>query len=361
MRRPSLCVLAALGVQLTHAATAAQPAHPASTRPRLRLDPATLKCRQGVHFGVSLRWAQPGLIPQTETARVELRNPVWTTQDNLRDPSVLKTQDGYHLFYSRFAGTDWRSPASWTIAHVFTRDFIRFENDRDISPEGHASPGDIVRWHGRYILPYQSYPAMPTLLSFSESANLRTWSAPRVFLAEAADLSWNTYRRVIDPTFVVDGDTLHCFFVGSADVTDAAGKKRRANLLGHAMTRDPQLQKWEVLTTDAPLQGASERAPDGVENVMVFRTGNHWTMIYSEGLANQHLALATSKDLKSWTLKGPIELPRQKWMARKYGAPFVWRDGDAWRMILIGENERGHTSFGLLTSGDGKRWVPLPE
>lgn len=290
-----------------------------------------------------------------------LRNPVWVSTDNLRDPSVLVVEGGYQIFYSRLVGPNWASPDSWTIARAFTRDFSRFEDITDVSPKGYASPGDIVPWHRRWLLPYQSYPAQPTRLCVSESRDLKSWSAPRVFLAEAAELPWNTYRRVIDPTFVVEGDTLHCYFVGSADVTDVAGKKLRANLLGHAITRDPTLERWEILSRDAPLLGHSATAPDGVENVMVLRTGDHWTMIYSEGLARQRLALATSRDLRRWKLEGPIEVPRQKWMARKYGAPFVWRDGDGWRMILMGENDQRRTTFGLLSSPDGRRWTPLPE
>ena len=290
-----------------------------------------------------------------------LRNPVWISPDNLRDPSVLKVADGYRLFYSRLHGTNWSAPASWTIAVAFTKDFLHFEDDRDVSPKGHASPGDVVRWQGRFLLPYQTYPAAPTHLCFSESLDLREWSAPKPFLIGARFLPWNTLKRVIDPTLVLDGDMLHCFFVGSANITSAAGKVVRANLLGHAITQDPKLERWEILTTNAPLLGVSSRAPDGVENVMVFRTGDHWTMIYSEGLADQHLAQSTSPNLRDWKLEGPIELPRQSWMARKYGAPFVWREPDRWVMILMGENAARRTTFGLLTSFDGRHWIPLPE
>jgi sucrose-6-phosphate hydrolase SacC (GH32 family) len=290
-----------------------------------------------------------------------LHNPVWSTADNLRDPSVLKTADGYQLFYSRLAGKNWGSPNSWAIAQAFTKDFVHFENDHDVSPKGFASPGDVIAWHGRFILPYQSYPAKPTQLVFSESPDLKTWSLPKPFLTEARLLPWNGLQRVIDPTLVLDGDTLHCFFVGSANVTNAAGKTLRANLLGHAITRDPKLERWEILTANAPLIGVSERAPDGVENIMVFRTGDYWTMIFSEGLANQHLALATSPDLVSWQQQGAIEIPRQKWTAHKYGAPFVWREINQWLMILMGENAASHTTFGLLTSPDGAKWTLLPE
>jgi len=292
-----------------------------------------------------------------------LRNPVWTSVDNLRDPSVLKTPDGYRVFYSRLTTTNgnWGDARNWAVAEVFTRDFVRFENDRDVSPKGHASPGDVVRWHGRFILPYQTYPAAPTRLCFSESPDLRSWSAPKPFLTAARFLSWNTLKRVIDPTLVIDGETLHCYFVGSATVTNVAGKTLRANLLGHALTRDPKLEQWEILSTNAPLLGVSERAADGVENVMIFRTGDHWTMIYSEGLADQHLALATSLDLRAWKIESPIELPRQKWMASKYGAPFVWREADRWLMMLMGQSATGKTTFGLLTSPDGAQWTLLPE
>jgi sucrose-6-phosphate hydrolase SacC (GH32 family) len=290
-----------------------------------------------------------------------LRNPVWTSTDNLRDPSVVKSAAGYQIFYSRFSGTNWASPNSWAIAQVFTRDFAHYENDREVSPKGHASPGDVIFLGDRWLLPYQTYPSKPTQLMFSESPDLKSWSAPKPFLTEARFLPWNKLQRVIDPTLVLDGDVLHCFFIGSANVTNAAGKVLRANLLGHAITRDPKLENWKILTTNAPLIGVSERAPDGVENIMIFHTGNHWTMIFSEGLANQHLALATSTDLVSWKLEGPIELPRQKWMAHKYGAPFVWRDGDQWLMILMGENALSRTTFGLLTSPDGEKWKLLPE
>lgn len=290
-----------------------------------------------------------------------LRNPVWTSKDNLRDPSVLKTPGGYLIFYSRLAGANWAAPASWTIACAETRDFKTFSRDRDVSPPGHASPGDVVRWHGRYLLPYQSYPASPVRLVFSESADLKTWSAPQPFLEGAVQLPWNQAHRVIDPTFVIDGDALHCFFVGSATHKNAAGKNVRANLMGHAVTRDPKLEKWEILSHDQPLIGISEKAPDGVENTMIIRTGDHWTMIYSEGLARQHLALATSPDLTHWNLEGPIGIPRQKWTELKFGAPFVWRDGTQWVMILMGTNAQNRTTFGLLSSTDGTRWKMLPE
>jgi len=286
-----------------------------------------------------------------------LTNPVWQQADNVRDPAVLPVDDGYLLFYSRFSGDDWGKVESWSVARVFTRDFRTFESPTEITPKGYASPGDPILWHGRYVLPLQSYPKNPTRLCYSESEGARSWSPPRGFLPEANSVSWNALKRAIDPCLVVDGDALHCFFIGSEPLSGGG----HANLLGHAVTRDRDLGHWEILTQDTPLIGRSGRAPDGVENVTVFRTGSRWTMIYSEGMRDQHLAYAQSADLVHWTLKGPIELGRQTWMQRRYGAPFVWREPDRWMMILMGNRDGLRTAFGLLHSADGIHWSLLPE
>lgn len=107
----------------------------------------------------------------------------------------------------------------------------------------------------------------------SEPGRPASWGPPVPFLEEALTLPWNTIGRAIDPTLLVGPDgKLHCFFVGSQWVAGAGGKKKvKANLLGHAVTDDAELVQWTVLTKDAPLLGASERAKDGVENVAVFR------------------------------------------------------------------------------------------
>lgn len=296
-------------------------------------------------------------------ANPALRNPVWATADNVRDPSVLKTSEGYHLFYSRYSGVgkDGYNSDYWSVAQVFTRDFVTFTKDRDISPKGFASPGDAIFWHGRWVLPYQSYPMGEVKLCYSEAHDLQTWTQPTYFLEEALRLPWNGKGRLIDPSFVVEEGRLHCYFVGSTPIVYPDGRPGHGNLLGHGVTDDPALKKWSILSADKPLVGLSEGAPDGAENAMVIRTGDHWTMIYSEGLENQHLALAESPDLYAWRLRGPIPITRQAWMSRKHGAPFIWREAKGWWMILMGENDAGRTAFGLLKSADGKHWTPIAE
>lgn len=287
----------------------------------------------------------------------KLSNPIWKRSDNLRDPSVWKSADGYHLFYSRYSNNDWTKPENWSIAHVITKDFVTFEEDRDISAKGFASPGDVIRWKGKYILPYQSYPEVPTMLCYSTSDDLENWSKPVFFLEEAVHLPWNQANRVIDPTFVTEGERLHCFFVG----TDRVHYASATNLVGHAYTDDPELKEWTITTVDSPLIGTCEDGPDGAENVTVFRNNNEWVMIYSEGLKSQHLAYITSKDLIHWGNKGKIIIPEQSWMSTRYGAPYVWKEDEYWVMILMGEDGNSHTTFGLLTSKDGIIWEALSE
>ena len=136
----------------------------------------------------------------------------------------------------------------------------------------------------------------------------------------------------------------------------------------------PALAAWTILTTDAPLLGASERAPDGVENVAVFARGGGagHVMIYSEGLEQQHLAHMTSDDeMYTWTDRGPLRLAglggteSHAWLAGRYGAPFVWWEPSTrcHLMALMGEYDlKTHRSaFGLLFSPDGERWVLLAD
>lgn len=284
-----------------------------------------------------------------------IKNPILRRSDNLRDPSVYRTEMGYYLFYSRFSNKDWEKEENWSVACVFTRDFIRYEMDTDITPKGFASPGDLIFWNGRYILPLQSYPLKPTMLCYIESKDLVIWSKPKFFLEEVLDLPWNLGKRAIDPTFVVDGDTLHCYFVGSDDKNYSG----HSNFIGHAVTIDNSLKKWEIQSKKEPLIGCSEHAPDGVENVAIFKNSVEWIMIYSEGLRKQHLAYAKSKDLYHWTLMGSIDIPHQKWVSKKYGAPYVWKEDKQWIMILMGQDDDDTTSFGLLTSQDGIMWKML--
>ena len=58
-----------------------------------------------------------------------LANPILRACDNLRDPSVWLTPDGYSLFYTRLSNDNWDCPENWSVARRLTKDFVTFEDD----------------------------------------------------------------------------------------------------------------------------------------------------------------------------------------------------------------------------------------
>jgi len=291
-----------------------------------------------------------------------INNPVLRRSDNLRDPSVLPVEDGYWVYFTRYSNGEWNRPENWSVGAIFTRDFKTFEGDRDITPKNFASPGDPTWWHGHLILPFQSYPVEPQRLYYAvcEAGDGRDWSDPIPVLDEVLDLPWNGRKRAIDLSFTVDGDTLHAWFVGNA-APGCTDPKRRGNLLGHAMTKDPELKAWTITSVETPLIENYDRAPDGVENVVVYRAAGRWVMMLSEGIARQHLGYAVSDNLRDWEIRDEIPLVPQPWMAHRYGAPFVWQEEDRYYMLLMGEESADNrSSLGLLHSSDGLRWTLLP-
>lgn len=296
----------------------------------------------------------------------QLSNPVLRRDYRIRDPFVWKRDGHYELFYSRWDGGNSRE--DWSIESLRTPDFRDWDSPRSITGGGYASPGDIVRWYDRFLLPFQTYPfgidQSPPALVVCDSTDGEHWSLPHPLYPLANAVKWNTKQRAIDPAFIVVEDVLHLFFVGSMHVQAGPQSLSHANLLGHAITRDPTLEHWELLTPEAPVLGL-DRAPDGVENITIFQNNGEHTMIFSEGLANQHLAMAQSSNLTHWHHFQTLEIERQNWMHVKYGAPYVWAEHfytpsgeavDGFLMLLMGEDRQHHTSFGLLFSRNGKTW-----
>jgi len=162
----------------------------------------------------------------------------------------------YELYFTQYLGPpatmfSGASANSYSVRVSRTTDWLSFSEPRDVTPSGFASPDAPVFWRNSTILAFQAYPdralgGKRSGLYFSRrssrAASGRGWSEPRPFLQEVLELPWNSAKRAIDPTLIVDSsDRLHCFFVGSAWV-GAGAARRRANLLGHAVTQDPKLK-----------------------------------------------------------------------------------------------------------------------
>lgn len=283
----------------------------------------------------------------------ELTNPLIARSDNLRDPAVSRKGDEWHLFYTRFSNDDWNRAENWAVARLRTRDWIHFFDDRDITPKGFASPGEVVSFHDRYLLPFESYPEHPSGLYVSFSADKENWSEPAAILEEARELPWNSYGRAIDPTFVVENERIWCFFTASVP---GGGGRGRANAIGLAYSTDPELSRWEIVSANGPIISPTPEIPDGVENLTVYRRKDHWEMLYSLGLKGQRIARMWSRDLIHWHDPTLIDLERQWWCERVQGAPCMIPDTDENTILLMGSDRHRRTRFGAAYRSADDEW-----
>ena len=100
--------------------------------------------------------------------------------------------------------------------------FVHFEGGRDVSPVGHASPGDVVFWHG--LPPAVSMP-LPTQLCFSESLPTCGSAAPKPFLTASLEHPPPRHSPRLQALS-------RCIVTSSApDVTDQPRRTFKANLL----------------------------------------------------------------------------------------------------------------------------------
>lgn len=281
-----------------------------------------------------------------------LNNPVLSlAEDHVRDPAVL-VHDG--LIYLYFTYYNPRKP-SWHIGMCTTEDFIHYSDISLVSPEGYASPGNVLRVGDRWLLCYQQYRNFPHTLCLSYSDDLIHWEKPISVFNTGPENRWNLDGRVIDPYLVEWQGTYYCYYVGSTRWKSGKGH----NLIGVAGSTD--LEHWKDLTPEAPVIGVDYpwEEPDGNENNCVIRQDDRWLMLYSASLERQCIAWAVSDDLIHWEKQGLCDVPVFPGSVNRFGAPFLIpelsRDGRHY-MIYQGESAEGHLSFFLLESRDFVTW-----
>ena len=195
-----------------------------------------------------------------------LPRPLWSLPDiDLRDPAVFLHEGTAFLFFTRY---DFRR-RTWHVGLTETRDFREFSPIRLISPEGFASPGNVLRVEDGFVLCCQQYRHFPHTLCLARSRDLRDWSAPEVVFNTGPENRWNADGRVIDPYLVAWQGRYYCYYVGST----RWGKPSGHNLIGVAGSED--LRNWTDLSPAAPAVGVDFpwEEPDGNENNCVLRHG----------------------------------------------------------------------------------------
>ena len=269
----------------------------------------------------------------------------------VRDPAIIVHNDIIYLYFT------WYNPntSEWFIAMTTTRDFIDFSEPRRISPVGYASPGNIIRHEGKWVLCYQQYRHFPHNLSLAFSDDLINWSDPVDIFNTGPENQWNKDGRVIDPYLVAADGKFFAYYTGSDRWPDRKG----ANYIGVAGSTD--LKTWTDLTPDKPALGLDFdwEGPDGNENNCVIRHKGQWLTLYSASLTKQKIALAVSDDLIHWDKKGLCtvrDFPAQSW---RYGAPFIIEElskNNQYYMIYLAESLEKKTSFILVESNDLIHW-----
>lgn len=282
----------------------------------------------------------------------KIKNPVLKDKrDNLRDPACIVYNEIIYLFFTIHNLKD----SSVCIGMTKTNNFIDFDYIKKVSPDGYASPGNVVRVDNKWVLCYQQYKEFPHYLCFSYSYDLENWSKPVKFFNTDNSNKWNTDGRTIDPYIVKDNKFWWCFYTGS----NRWGKKTGYNMIGVARSYD--FKNWEDLSKEKPVIGVDFEweLPDGNENNCVIKLKDTWFMLYSASLKYQKIAYATSYDLVNWEKKGICDIPIFQESELRFGAPFIIeelsRDGKYY-MIYMAEDKNNRTSFILLESTDLIIW-----
>jgi len=281
-----------------------------------------------------------------------IQRPLLRVNDaDLRDPAVFLRDDLAYVFFTYY---DFNK-VTWHIGMATTDDFVGFSEIRLISPEGYASPGNVIQVGDQFVLCYQQYRNFPHTICLSRSHDLYHWSEPEVVFNTGSDNRWNIDRRVIDPYLVVWDKKYYCFYTGST----RWGRPSGYNMIGVACSND--LENWEDLTLDKPAIGVDFdwEEPDGNENNCVVRKNGKWFMLYSASLANQRIAWAVSDDLIHWQKGGLCDIPVMDASVGHFGAPFII-DGlsgrDTWHMICQGKDADERMSFFLFETRDLIHW-----
>ena len=282
----------------------------------------------------------------------KITRPMWKLNDiDLRDPAVF-IHDG--IAYVFFTYYDFKN-VSWRVGMATTDDFVAFSEIKLISPEGYASPGNIITVGDTFVLCYQQYRNFPHTICLTRSGDLYHWSEPEVVFNTGDDNAWNIDRRVIDPYLVACENRYYCYYTGST----RWGRSSGHNLIGVAGSKD--LKNWHDLTPHSPAIGVDFdwEQPDGNENNCVIRKGKQWFMLYSASLVNQKIAWAVSEDLIRWKKGGLCDVPIMNASVGHFGAPFIIEGlsgNDIWHMIYQDKDVNARMSFILLESKDLIHW-----
>jgi hypothetical protein len=276
-----------------------------------------------------------------------------------RDPACIYHNGIFHLFYT-YNLTEADGKTYWVTALSKSRNLIHWTEPKIITPIDRnlnfASPGNVIRYRGDWILCLQTYPTPKGEKYGNEncrvwimrSKDLENWGPAELLRVKGPDVPFGKMGRLIDAYLIEDKDEpgkWWCFFDDNA-----------AN-----MSYSYDLKTWTYFN----------RIESG-ENVCVLVDGDEYLMFHSP---KNGIGMKRSKDLKNWrdvggpTTKedtGSITLGQKDWpwASQRLTAGFVLdlrHDSRVGKYLMFFHAEppggfRKYASLGLAWSDDLVHW-----
>lgn len=272
-----------------------------------------------------------------------------------RDPAAVFHDGTLHLFFTLVTTAE----DGQVYLHVATsrsRDLIHWTPPRILTPSdpalNYSSPGNIVRFEGRWVMCLQTYPRpngekygnQTARLWTMSSLDLETWDEPRLLRVKGPDVPREDMGRMIDPFLIAD---IHdpgkwwCFY--------------KQNGVTMSWSRD--LEHWTLF-------GRTEAG----ENACVVEENGEYVLIHSP--EKNGIGVKRSADLLEWRDEGEFYLGQKDWpWARgRITAGFVLdlRDDPACGLALLFFHGSGpedeqvyfdtHASIGIAWSHSLEGW-----
>lgn len=248
-----------------------------------------------------------GWRSEAQTIRLDaIKSPiVFRGNDHLayRDPAVLYHDGTFFLFFTLTEIEPDGMIYMYTAASR-SKDLVHWTIPRKLTPKdqnlNYSSPGNIIRYHGEWLLCLQTYPRpgntvrnMPQYgnnsarLFLLRSKDLETWSEPELIKVKGPNIAVADMGRMIDPYLLQDKDDstkYWCFY--------------KQNGVSSSWTRD--FRDWTF----------SGHAESG-ENSCVIVENNQYILFHSP---SNGIGIKRSDDLKTWKEWGKlITLGQSDW------------------------------------------------
>jgi hypothetical protein len=214
-----------------------------------------------------------------------------------RDPAAIYHNGWFYLYFTWIRTEQDGVPYSY-VAWSRSRDLRHWSGPAIITPRDKnldfGSPGDVVRYQGRWVLCLQTYPRpngerygnRDSRVWTMSSLDLHHWSKPEILRVKGPNIPIAGMGRMIDPYLLQDKDIVGkwwCFY--------------KQNGISRSWSFD--LKNWTYAgKTDAG------------ENPCVIVDGDHYVLFHSPP---NGIGIKRSRDLENWVDEGVLTLGQGEW------------------------------------------------